>query len=249
VDAEPLVEPWCVIAGAGISLGSEVPNASKFLSMLFSRIAKPDDADRLRELAAIDGNGCHDKSLAAKNVAAGKHLRFEQVMACIGRFVPPGNYSDLLRCFEGRGPSKSHELLANLVDSSARCTVFTTNFDLLIEQSRMVSGNDRQLSFVSEPEHAAFETGLFKLHGTLARAWASQNSLKLIEPEPDELPAASMDLIGKVRHSHFRRTRLIKCFNAARLVIIVGYSASDTFDIVPWLKQSRPKRLTENVVE
>lgn len=243
VDAGPLVEPWCVLAGAGISLGSEVPNASKFLSLLFSRIAKPEDADCLRELAAIDGNGCHDKNLAAKNVVAGKHLRFEQVMACVGRFVPPAKYSDLLRCFEGCGPSKSHELLANLVDSSPRCTVFTTNFDLLIEQSRTVSGNDRQLSFVSESDHDTYEMGLFKLHGTLACAWERQNRLELTEPEPDELPAASMDLIGKVRHSRFRRARLIKCVNAARLVIVVGYSASDTFDIVPWLKRSRPKAM------
>jgi hypothetical protein len=228
---------WCFLVGSGISLPAGIPSVSTFLPTFFMHLWPAAQA-RLCEFAAMGPHGTVDRARLISRLNAGQYLRFEGVMAAVSRHVSAADYTQLLQCFDHSTPARAHRLLATLLDRDEGHTVFTTNFDTLIERARQPS---KACVAVNEAEYQSTETGLFKLHGTVGR-WNA--TAQTVDPaHSEERPAASIDEVGQIRHSHSKRKRFLQVLANSEIVVVAGYSAGDVFDITAWLKESRPQKL------
>jgi len=230
---------FCFLVGAGISIKSGLPTGVKFIASLINIISSStEDNQKLHNIA---GSNSTPEEIFSK-VENHKFLRFESLMACIRRYIDDKSYRSLLDCFTCENPTKAHWLLASFLDKYSKQIVLTTNFDTLIEQARLSINPKINPAFISEDEHLSYEHGLFKLHGTVAR-WREGKIINLNELNSEDLPAASLDDLGRIRNSERRRTRFINSVSNASLLIIAGYSGSDVFDVIAWLKGTSPKAI------
>jgi tetratricopeptide (TPR) repeat protein/NAD-dependent SIR2 family protein deacetylase len=196
-----------VWCGAGISRHSGIPTVIDFKGEVLRLLGASDD---VRD-ALLESN--HP---------------FEAFVETLQTCDPTGHLYNVYTL--GR-PNATHTLLAKLVKMSKLHTIVTTNFDTLLEQAlaaeRMKAGKHYDL-FADE---SAFETinwhsmkpRVIKIHGTV--------------DSPDSI-ATTIRQVSAQRLSRQRRTVVDHMFSggAHTSVLILGYSASDVFDINPQIE-------------
>jgi tetratricopeptide (TPR) repeat protein len=223
-----------VLAGAGVSIPppSRLPAGGAFMSGLIKTIAPP---ELVEELLAFSN------PFRADRKSAGDFLRFEGLLQLVRETVDPSlEVLDILDDEAHQQPNLNHFFLATLIGHGH--TVFTTNFDALIEAAAV----DARIGIACKPVinsedfAASAQTApafpLFKLHGSLKR-WTEHGVY-----EARETIQATIDTVGEsgmeMKFEPGKR-RVLRASLTERPLIVLGYSGYDDFDIVPVLASLR----------
>jgi tetratricopeptide (TPR) repeat protein len=210
--------------GAGISLDSpsNLPSTGTFIDAIL-RQAFEDESDREEIRQFIN-------PASPKRLVDGHYLRFETFIEAVTSI---GNDSslDLLRCFSVcEEPNRNHSMLAALIGLGHY--VVTTNFDCLIEIACGRLGIDCcQVIYESDfgryleaPE--LHRNTLFKIHGSFTKnGHHSTDSMNAT--------LSSLAALGDQMSRAPNKKKVLKELIGTHPVIVLGYSGSDTFDIVP----------------
>lgn len=214
-----------MLAGAGISIEepSGIPAARGLSAALLKWIA-PGRQQRLklaeRMMPGNDFNPYH-------------FLRFEGLIQAIANIDPHVfNYLESTQAYGS--PNINHQLLARMALKGA--TILTTNFDTRIEQA---AGAEQLSTFVlsSKRRVPSASDRLVKLHGSFP--WKQGRNVT---------PHATLTQIGKLGLGFDRFLDFRNWFGAittGKHLIVIGYSASDSFDVVPLVEnESNAKTVT-----
>ena len=206
-----------VLAGAGISIEepSGIPAAWGLLEALLEWVA-PDAKVRA---------GLARRMMPGSHLNPYHFLRFEGFIQAVAELDPNVFYYLESTQTYGR-PNLNHQLLARMAFEGA--TVLTTNFDTRIEQA---SGRALLPTFVLSSRRRAPTPGdrLVKVHGSFP--WKRGRNVT---------PRATLAQIGKLGLGFERFPAFRDWFRAVtdgRHLIVVGYSASDSFDVVPLIER------------
>lgn len=196
-----------VFCGAGISFDSGLPLAHGLLRKI---------------CASLDLKKEETKCLLNSN------LPFESFIEAIRQEV---SIDGILDVFELGIPSSHHILYGKLLKEGILNSICTTNFDLLFEKSLVSEGFEEGLDYEkyhSEQDFRNFywankKPKLIKLHGCVTDRKEIGRTLDIV---------AGAD-------SSIHRNQLVKEFFSKKfndLVIVIGYSCSDIFDISPQIE-------------
>lgn len=218
----------CILAGAGISYPppANLPTALHVLRELFSSLPIP-QADRDTLLDALSpgwqgGLGYFD------------FLRFEQIMEaleyCGDRHAP------LLRgIVRDTSPNRYHYQLARLLQAGH--LILTTNFDCLIERACRDLGIAHTV-LVSNEDYERYQScpgrvvnPIFKLHGTAHAGNIDAASV-----------AATFQSVTSERTRMASKWAAMDAELATRDLLVIGYSGSDDFDVMPSIRFA-PRKL------
>ncbi|MGA2885231.1 MAG: SIR2 family protein [Halobacteriota archaeon] len=140
------------------------------------------------------------------------------------------NSMKILEIFRHGEPNSNHVFIARLAKSGFVKTVATTNFDVLIEKALKNEGLEEGIDFeryYTEEGFSAAESAeqderftLFKLHGSIDHPETVRATLN----------AVASQSLSKQR---MRATRHLFSTGAHQAILILGYSCSDTFDLMP----------------
>ncbi|MEX0806076.1 MAG: SIR2 family protein [Candidatus Binatia bacterium] len=222
-------EKCVLLVGAGVSYSqpSNFPTGSAFMSTVLKKCAVDDSTKILLD------DLCDNKR------SDGNWLRFEGLLEVLARFVDKelgvlkmyaGNQKGDNQ-FDGGIPNDNHGFLASLI--RAGHYVVTTNFDVLIEKAM----NPSNKGFVTEDQWEKFTAGanpgsLLKIHGSLLRfengGWVWNDG------EHPAAPVVTLRRVSRTRQSIVRRNKFGELLGDFPL-LVVGYSASDDFDVSRWL--------------
>lgn len=240
----------CFLAGSGISVPSGLPTAWAFNKALASYLCDA-RAGRHRLIRLL---------ITGQRADPERQLRFERVIQVLRDTVDRD--LSILNLFETcLGPSYLHRFLAHALRTGS--PVFTTNFDCLIEAAYLVHGSpshrETQLvrpdlmqvvydtlparlkdhpsigSFASWRRIRTIQAALFKLHGSVHDIeWIlspNQNSSTIIDSVN-----ATLDSIGNRRRLWSlepNKANVLRVQLKDRLLIVLGYSGLDDFDVIP----------------
>lgn len=203
-----------VFCGAGISKNSGLPLAQELKGYLLSKlqIEKKD----IKEIMV-------------------SNLPFEIFMETISE---QADISELLNLYKIGKPNVNHFFLARLAKKGYFKTIFTTNFDVLIEDALLREGlkDGRDFRRYFTEEHFSSLTNrkntnklnLIKIHGCINEKESVRITMRNI---------ASNNLSGK------RMGAIEHLFSNGKhkRVLILGYSCSDLFDITPQIQSVEEK--------
>jgi tetratricopeptide (TPR) repeat protein len=219
--AEQIVagQRWSVLTGAGISRRSGLPLANELVRELLHRLG-----------ASVD--------LVEKIIKTS--LPFEVLMDTFVGISDDRYLFELYSAFSGGVPNTTHKTLAALALTGHIRILATTNFDLLLE-SALTTMKDSEC-FIRKAKELEFATPLIedgniillKLHGSL--------------DDPESLRATLKQVAN--RELSENRMRAVKdLFSTTQndKVLIIGYSCSDIYDIIPAIR-SVGEHLTEIVL-
>jgi hypothetical protein len=205
-----------VLAGAGVSTEepSGIPAAWGLLEALLRWVAPR--ADARADLAR--------RMMPGHQFNPYHFLRFEGFIQAIAQ-IDPNIFYYLESTQTFGGPNVNHRLLARMAIDGA--TVLTTNFDTRIEQA---IGNRRLSTFVLSSKRRAPSPmdRLIKIHGSFP--WMRGRNVT---------PRATLTQIGKLGLGFERFPEFQDWFRAlttGKHLIVIGYSASDSFDVVPLIE-------------
>ncbi|MCK4735878.1 MAG: tetratricopeptide repeat protein [Methanophagales archaeon] len=215
-----------VLAGAGISvsLPTGLPKAKEFMEETINILVDSEDSRQY----FIDQLACNRNDQ--------KGLRFESFIEVLQNTCDPG--LDILNLFiQPVTPNRNHLLLANLIKIGH--TIFTTNFDTMIEQACLTLNITCKPIFdeqgFGEFMHSEIRYPLIKLHGTVSGRGASgKHSIR-----------ATLREIARDGYQLERnpvKQKILSRILAERDLIIMGYSGGDDYDIVPLLQTIASKR-------
>jgi tetratricopeptide (TPR) repeat protein/NAD-dependent SIR2 family protein deacetylase len=196
-----------IFCGAGISYNSGLPLAGPFMTAVLDTLnANQDEIDSISRVS----------------------IPFESF---VGILQENSSIDALLDIYEVGQPNPNHTLIANLMVSGNLNTVVTTNFDKLIERALTlqgwVAGADYDIYYRDEDfsgiEWESTRPKLIKIHGS-------------IHDRTDI--AITMQLVAGKRHAESRKTVIDKVFGSGKhkRVLVLGYSSSDSFDLVPYIE-------------
>lgn len=186
--------------GAGTSRNAGVPVVSTIISKIVSSLDLPD---------------------YYANIILELKYPFEAFLEILNRYVPVENS---LKIFELGEPTEFHLLVKHLVEKGLVKQLMTTNFDLLIEKSKIPD-----LSVVYKEKRfqqlSADKVNYIKVHGGV-------NDVKTIR--------TLMGFIAKKQMRSKRKYAVDFFFNKAGLktVFVFGYSCSDRLDLTPYIKSA-----------
>jgi tetratricopeptide (TPR) repeat protein len=196
-----------VFCGAGISRNSGLPLASEMIKHIVGKLPL--------DIAGV--------ALVAKS-----HLPFEAFFDVLHTH---SNIEKLLQIFDIGFPNVNHSLLARLVSHGYLTAIGTTNFDLLIERAFDKEGLKRnvdyEVHFASEHfSRATWDNGcthLIKLHGSA---------------EDKTLMAITIKGVANKELADTRNRAMEYLFSTGshKTILVVGYSCSDTFDLIPQIQ-------------
>lgn len=161
-----------------------------------------------------------------KDILASR-LPFEAFIETIGHAL---DLEQFLGLFKETHPNRNHTFIARLAKTDHLHAIYTTNFDTLLEQA-LQHDKVRYSAYYAESQFATLDLSvsahnvvLCKLHGTVDDAASIRTTLRSV---------ASRSL------SQARANVLDHLFSSGHhaVVLILGYSCSDTFDIVPHIRQ------------
>lgn len=235
------------LAGSGISIPSGLPSGMAFNSHLAAWLTcGGSELQAIRKLLVLKDS---DRAVP--------RIRFEQLVALLRDTIDPD--VRLLEVFDAQvPPSFIHYWLASALDNGA--TVFTSNFDSLIERAyyslptrraqrglavafvNAGRGKSYQYSFRRQV-HTRRQPVLFKLHGTLSLV---QSSAILGDHDSPFIKTvgATLDTIGLRTDSaglEMWKHRALERAVAGKTLVVLGYSGLDDFDIVPALAAVAPR--------
>jgi hypothetical protein len=207
-----------MLAGAGISVEepSGIPAAWGLLDALLKWAAP---TGRAREELA-------GRMAPGSDFNPYRFLRFEGFIQAVAEIDPNiFYYLESTQIFGG--PNTNHRLLAEMALRGA--TIITTNFDTRIEQA---AGRRHLSTFVlsSKRQMPSASDRLIKIHGSFP--WRRGRNVT---------PRATLTQIGKMGlgFEHFPEFRdWFRKVTAGKHLVVVGYSASDSFDVVPLIESS-----------
>lgn len=158
---------------------------------------------------------------------------FHYVMALIKQATSEESFGHLLDIFDEKKhayqPNKIHRFIAKLVKEGYLSTIYTTNFDRMIECALDEYDVDYRVYFkVSDMvtmNGVSSEPTLIKLHGCISQ----KNSV-----------LSTIDTMGQIAVFADRVKPIKRCFQSNRLgdtILVLGYGFSDHFDVNHVLKQ------------
>jgi tetratricopeptide (TPR) repeat protein len=223
----------CFLVGAGISIDSPscLLSGGDFLFRIARHVSPTPQIFDLLTSAQNSGP-------SGANTRYSSRLRFETLMSVLRRTVDDG--LDILECLSQCSSfNRNHAILAGLL--FAGDPVITTNFDVLIERA-LLSFSQTDPEVILDEQDAALHMSnprskpLLKPHGSVARCVAGQwiDARSSIQ--------ASLERIGRSGEAFefapaFRNVLATVC--TRHDLIVLGYSGSDDFDIVPFLRSLR----------
>lgn len=139
------------------------------------------------------------------------------------------NISKILDIFKNGKPNTNHILIAKLAKNGYLRTIFTTNFDLLVERALEKEGFEKGKHFdvyCSEDQFSEVDfnnlnkISVFKIHGSVDNEESIRTTLKSVSSKT--LSDKRMNVI-----------RYLFSSGNHKKVLVFGYSCSDEFDITP----------------
>ena len=205
--------PWC---GAGISIPSGLPGADHLIEALLKNTALT-PAQRQQVMGFVP-----------------QRLPFERLMEVVLDTMDETAKGGLLRLFTLGQPGIYHRFLAHLAKCGMLKTVCTTNFDPHIETAMNAYGLEREKTYRVWHQPERFSTinwqdstiRLIKLHGSVDAIDKLGVTVRRIAS-----PGASQHMLDPIKN-------VLDDKNS--IVLVMGYSFSDRFDISPvFLKHLR----------
>ena len=209
---------FAIFCGAGISWNSGLPLANELKQSILEKL--PIDKKDMDEVKS-------------------SNLPFEAFMEVIsGEDIISSSMdidiSNVLDIYKAGEPNTNHILIARLAENGYLKTIFTTNFDLLIEKALEKEGLKRNRDFEVYYDEEQFSgidfenigdeiIRIFKIHGSVDNKESIRTITKAV---------ASKTLSDK-------RTDVIRYLFSTgkhRTILILGYSCSDLFDITPQIQ-------------
>lgn len=195
-----------VFCGAGISYNSGLPIVSELLEYLFSKL----------ELTTSQAASVYESNLP-----------FESIMEMVLRESSLDEIQDI---FTSGLPNANHILLAKLAKHGFLSTIYTTNFDVLIERALEDEGLLSGRNFKVHSSESDFNSidwrsdciNIIKIHGCASKKAEM---------------AITMSLIASDKYSAMRKNLLYQIFGTIRIssVMVLGYSCSD-LDLTPLIE-------------
>jgi len=160
--------------------------------------------------------------VARKSEVTSLALPFEAIFEIL---IDNANDASILELFHSGKPSFIHKTIADLCAAGIVHEVFTTNFDLLIEQAILDRSGKLPNVFKKESEFLRIEDNvnpvtLVKLHGSVDDLSSIRATLRTVASR----------VLSEARRSVVKRIFDQKARH--HVVVIIGYSCSDVFDIV-----------------
>lgn len=202
-----------VWAGAGISVPSGLPTARGIIEELLSHFpAEP-----------------HDVQLLVP--ATGLALPFEAFIEVATENAEDINIS-LLEFFELGEPNPNHHFLAFLLKTAHAREIYTTNFDCLTETALIDTGLQQKRDFLTYYMEDDFHNvgdssanlpAVVKVHGSIENRESLRATLNGIADQSLSTPRFSL---------------VTELFSGSRYdtILVMGYSCSDFFDIIPTIR-------------
>jgi len=201
-------EEFAVFCGAGISYNSGMPLVGGEYGMIRYILEK---------LSVIEGD---------INEIVNSNLPFEAFMEVLAE---NSDISKILDLFKQGEANTNHILMAKLAKAGILKTICTTNFDLLIEKALenegLKKGKDFEV-YCSEEQFSGVDfknlnrISIFKIHGSADDEKSVRTTLKAVASK--ELSDKRMNVIRHVFSTGNHKK-----------ILALGYSCSDSFDIVP----------------
>lgn len=198
-----------IFCGAGVSINSGIPSAIPLLTTILEKLGI-DNEDMLNLVRA---NG----TLA---------MPFE---AFFETFLENSSEHQLLNIFQRGAPNTNHFFLLKCFASKIISDIYTTNFDLLIERAFEIT-KIKLKTFKKEKEFTEVENDtsickLIKVHGSIDDIDSLRTTLSTISNRKLSL---EREVIIE---------RLFSYTPENKKVLIIGYSCSDIFDIIPKIEK------------
>lgn len=198
-----------IFCGAGISINSGLPAAIPLIDEVLNQL-EIDTSDKLQLIHP-------DWSLA---------MPFEMFIEI---FLGNTDEHQILEIFNDGSPSTNHFFISKCHSVKILNEVYTTNFDLLIEQAFNVNKKGI-LTFKTEESFSSIEFStekckLIKIHGSI---------------DDIESIRTTLSTITKKSLTQEREKVINRIFSEAgsnKRILILGYSCSDIFDIVPRIEK------------
>jgi len=197
---------FAVFCGAGISKNSGLPLANELKRHILEKL--PLVKEDIEEIMS-------------------SNLPFEAFMETLSE---NSDISKIFEIFENGRPNTNHILIARLARNGYLRTIFTTNFDLLIERALEKEGLKEGIDFERYYNEGHFseidfdnlndKIKIYKIHGSADNDDSVRTTLRAVASK-----TLSDKRMNVIKYS-FSRGRHKK-------VLILGYSCSDTFDITP----------------
>jgi tetratricopeptide (TPR) repeat protein len=201
-----------LFCGSGISKNSGLPLAGELTQCILEKLL-------------ID-KGDKKKTIVDSNLS----LPFEAFMETI---LENTDISTILEIFQNGEPNTNHILLAKLAKKGYLKTIFTTNFDLLLEKALQKEGLKENVDFKRYYNEKQFsridfnksddKIAIFKIHGSIDDRDSIRATMKAV---------ASKTLSDKRMHV----IRYLFSTGKQKKVLVLGYSCSDEFDIIPQIQ-------------
>ena len=201
-------QPVSILCGAGISYNSGLPVVHQFLEEIFTRFELPGEE---------------------KAILHSTEFPFE---AFIEMLQKECETDELLKIFRDGKYNTNHLFIAYLIKNKKVKNIVTTNFDELIEQACKAIGLEEPKDYrvyrtESEFEEINWSCGipnLIKIHGCSSDLKSMAINMRMVANQTD-----SINKISVVRNLFNRELNPV--------VLIVGYSCSDVFDISPVIER------------
>jgi len=202
---------WC---GAGISIPSGLPGAVQLVKELLENTSlTPEERNRIQQI--VPGR-----------------LPFERLMEVVLDTMDKTAQTGLLKLFTLGEPNAYHLFLAHLAKSGMLKTIFTTNFDCHIEtalqKAELKQGKDYEVwhdpDTFGEIDWKDDVLRLIKLHGSVEATDKLAVTVKRVAA-----PGAVQQMLGPVNHVFGDGDHSV--------VLALGYSFSDRFDLSPAIKK------------
>lgn len=208
---------YCFLAGAGVSFDSP-----SNLPLARDMVYKIVEVLSIEESLKVDIKGQFDRG----------NLRFEQFMELISEIFDRDLQvlNHLSKC---DSPNLLHNLLAEIANNDHH--IFTTNFDCLIETACTQKRIPVQTVFSNEQKCRTNTKIVWKLHGSLQDEQGLDTRKSIV---------ATITRLGQKGES-FSNDPFLKEIFFDRIqhqdLIILGYSGSDDYDIVPMISQIKSR--------
>ncbi|MBD0325891.1 MAG: tetratricopeptide repeat protein [Pyrinomonadaceae bacterium] len=216
-----------VLAGAGISLDppSRLPPAYPIMYAIIDALAPtPEIREALRTACRAD---------RVEQKGPNNFLRMERLLSLI--YHSDSMPRAIVELATAEAPNDEHFALARLASRGA--VILTTNFDCLIERACQKLGLD-WLAIVNDDDYAQLHSAslskglclIIKLHGSADQPSSIQTTLKQV---------------GRGRlswNADQHKGVAIRDILTQRNLLVLGYSGSDDFDVVPALLQTPSPR-------
>lgn len=170
-------------------------------------------------------------------------LRFEQLIEIVrDRLDPKLKIIDFYGLCDK--PNIQHFFLADMIKKGQ--FVITTNFDFLIEYALLYSGVPKKkiLPIITKNDFQKYDDpkklykkgkkALYKIHGSTKNVFTEENTRDSLIATIQAL-SSNKEGLNIFQLEHFKKSAF-KNLTKNRSLVIIGYSGSDDFDVIPTLK-------------